>query len=148
MPNQDFHLPKKASAVALISNGTGIAPFLGMVMENKKCKPISLYCGFRHDDAWIAQYKDFAQQQQQKKCLASCAMAFSRELHRQYVMDLITHDAQKLAQLLANKGTIMICGSLAMQRDVECILDDIVLQQNGKPLSHYREQHQILTDCY
>jgi len=148
MPNKDFHLPKKAKEVAMISNGTGIAPFLGMIMENKKSIPISLYCGFRHDDAWIANYKKFATQQIQNKRLTDFQTAFSRELHMQYVMDLIQADGAKFAKLLADNGVIMICGSLAMQRDVEDILDQIVQKINGKPLTHYKAQQQILSDCY
>ena len=42
--NHAFHFPKKASKVALISNGTGIAPFLGMIEQNKKKTEIHLYC--------------------------------------------------------------------------------------------------------
>jgi len=148
MPNKDFHLPKKAKEVALISNGTGIAPFLGMIMENKRAIPISLYCGFRHDDAWVANYKKFAAQQIQNQRLCDFKIAFSRELHMQYVMDLIQADGAKFAQLLADNGIIMICGSLAMQRDVETILDEIVQQNNGQPLTYYKEQQQILSDCY
>ncbi len=45
--NQHFHFPKRAAQVVMISNGTGIAPFLGMIKENKKKVPIQLYCGFR-----------------------------------------------------------------------------------------------------
>jgi len=119
-----------------------------MIMENKKSIPISLYCGFRHDDAWIANYKKFAAQQIQNKRLTDFQTAFSRELHMQYVMDLIQADGAKFAKLLADNGVIMICGSLAMQRDVEDILDQIVQKINGKPLTHYKAQQQILSDCY
>jgi sulfite reductase (NADPH) flavoprotein alpha-component len=45
--NQTFHFPKQTSKVAFISNGTGIAPFLGMMEQNKKKTEIHLYCGFR-----------------------------------------------------------------------------------------------------
>ena len=33
--NKKFHFPKKIKNVILIANGTGIAPFLGMIQENK-----------------------------------------------------------------------------------------------------------------
>ncbi len=33
--NKHFHFPKKVSQVVMVSNGTGIVPFLGMLSENK-----------------------------------------------------------------------------------------------------------------
>jgi len=54
-------------------------------------------------------------------------------------MDLIRRDEAFFADLLENKGTVMICGSLAMQRDVEKILAEI--HPNA-------DKGQILTDCY
>src|SRR5690606_21769998 len=36
--NTSFHLPTKAPAIAMVANGTGIAPFLGMIAQNSKKK--------------------------------------------------------------------------------------------------------------
>ncbi len=58
-------------------------------------------------------------------------------------MDLIREDAPFFSELLDKKGVIMICGSLAMQRDVEAVLAEICLTRD---LSKYKGQ--ILTDCY
>ena len=41
----------------------------------------------------------------------------------------------------------MICGSLAMQKDVETILGELLVQTNSS-ISDYKAKGQILTDCY
>jgi len=137
--NQGFHFPKKASAVAMVANGTGIAPFLGMIAENKKRTPVQLYAGFRHDNDLSRQYRHFAEAEIAAGRLSGFHTAFSREENPQYVMDIIRRDAAFFADLLANNGTVMICGSLAMQRDVETILAEIHPDL---------EKGQVLTDCY
>ncbi len=44
--NKDFHFPNRAKEVILIANGTGIAPFLGMIEKNNKTK-VHLFWGGR-----------------------------------------------------------------------------------------------------
>ncbi|MWB96479.1 FAD-binding oxidoreductase [Flavobacterium sp. GA093] len=146
--NEAFHFPKKASKVALISNGTGIAPFLGMIEQNKKKTETHLYCGFRQHTETILGYEKFADEMSQKNYLNSFHIAFSKEANHCYVMDLIQRDAAFFAALLQNNGVIMICGSLAMQQDVEKALDIICLEKMNKSLAVYKENAQLLTDCY
>lgn len=146
MQNAKFHFPKNAPKVAMIANGTGIAPFLGMIYDNIEKKNIRLYSGFRHDNSLAAEYRQFADEQMAKSQLESMQFAFSREENKQYVMDLIRRDEASFADLLQNNGVIMICGALKMQRDVEMVLEEIVQKFHGKSLSDY--QHQIVTDCY
>ena len=141
--NKGFHFPAKAPAVAMIANGTGIAPFLGMIAENKKQIPIRLYAGFRYNNVLSKQYRQFADEEIAAGRLADFQIAFSREENRQYVMDLIRKDATFFSELLKNKGVIMICGSLTMQQNVEDILSEIC---PDKDMSVYKGQ--ILTDCY
>ncbi|PRD53972.1 PepSY domain-containing protein [Sphingobacterium gobiense] len=141
--NKGFHFPKKAPAVVMIANGTGIAPFLGMIEENKKKIPVRLYAGFRYNNALSKQYRQFADEAITSGKLIDFQMAFSREEERKYVMDLIREDIAFFSELLKNEGVIMICGSLAMQKDVEEILADICITRD---LGNYKGQ--ILTDCY
>ncbi|MVZ64629.1 FAD-binding oxidoreductase [Sphingobacterium sp. DK4209] len=148
MPNRAFNLPKKAKEVAMIFNGTGIAPFLGMIDENTRQAKIHLYGGFRTENCWIKEYQDFAQRKIQQNRLSDYHFAYSRHTPGQYVMDLIARDATVFAALLKNDGIIMICGSLVMLRDVEKALDQIVQELNDKPLAFYHERKQILHDCY
>lgn len=147
MGNPHFHFPID-KPVAMIANGTGIAPFLGMIQSNTRKGSVYLYAGFRHDNSLVKQYRAFAQEEIAKGCLAGFEVAFSREHHAQYVMDLIRRDQDFFINLLSSDGVIMICGSLQMQQDVEKLLDE-VLQASGNPsLEHYKEKNKILTDCY
>jgi len=148
MRNSNFHFPSGAPAVAMIANGTGIAPFLGMIMNNSKQLPIHLYAGFRQNNELTRQYQQFATEEKGEKRLVNFEIAFSRERESRYVMDLIRRDAAMFIDLLENKGVIMICGSLSMQKDVEKVLEELSITRNGKALNHYKENNQILTDCY
>lgn len=145
--NPAFHFPKKASKVALISNGTGIAPFLGMVEQNKQKTEIHLYCGFSKETETVLGYKKFANEMMEKQQLQNFHLALSREADHHYVMDLIQRDADFFSDLLMQGGVIMICGSLAMQKDVESALDEI-LAQTALTISDYKAKEQVLTDCY
>jgi sulfite reductase (NADPH) flavoprotein alpha-component len=146
--NQAFHFPKKASKVALISNGTGIAPFLGMIEQNKKKIPIHLYCGFRNATETVLGYKKFTSDSIQKQQLQSFHLALSREAEHYHVMDLIKRDADFFTDLLMQGGVVMICGSLAMQKDVESALDELCLAKTSLGISDYKDNEQVLTDCY
>jgi sulfite reductase (NADPH) flavoprotein alpha-component len=146
--NPAFHFPKKASKAALISNGTGIAPFLGMIDQNKKKTEIHLYSGFRRATETVLGYKKFADEMIEKQQLISFNLALSREEEHQYVMDLIRRDADFFKDLLLQGGFIMICGSLAMQKDVESVLDELCFSKTKKSISDYKKNGQVLTDCY
>ncbi|MFV5691225.1 PepSY domain-containing protein [Flavobacterium sp. LT1R49] len=148
LKNAAFHFPKKASKVALISNGTGIAPFLGMMEQNKKKTAIHLYCGFRKATETVLGYEKFAAEMIQKHQLKSFHVALSREANHHYVMDLIKRDADFFMDLLTQGGVIMICGSLAMQQDVEFALDALCLARATMRIAEYKANGQVLTDCY
>lgn len=145
--NVTFHFPKKASKVALISNGTGIAPFLGMIEQNKTKRETHLYCGFRTETETVSGYKKFANEMMEKQQLESFHLALSREMNHDYVMNLIKRDAKFFINLLKQGGVIMICGSLAMQKDVELAIDKL-LATTAMTISDYKANGQVLTDCY
>jgi sulfite reductase (NADPH) flavoprotein alpha-component len=148
LKNAAFHFPKKAPKVALISNGTGIAPFLGMIEQNKKKTEIHLYSGFRKETETVLGYKKFADEMMEKQQLQSFHLALSREANHNYVMDLIKRDADFFMDLLTQGGVIMICGSLAMQKDVEAVLDELCLSRTSMEIAAYKANGQVLTDCY
>ncbi|MFD2599262.1 PepSY domain-containing protein [Sphingobacterium corticis] len=148
LPNTHFHFPKKAKQVVMIANGTGIAPFLGMLDNNKSKIPTRLYVGFRNKQPSNESYAEFADKQINSGKLSSYHVAYSREVTSQYVLDLIKEDAEYFANLLADRGVILICGALQMQRDVESILDELLAKRNLKDLAFYRDRGQLLTDCY
>lgn len=146
--NKAFHFPKKVSKVAFISNGTGIAPFLGMIEQNKTKTETHLYAGFRMETETVSGYKKFTAEMIQKQKLQSFHLALSREAEHFYVMDLIKRDTDFFIDLLQQGGVIMICGSLAMQKDVEAILDKLCIERRIKSIADYKENGQLLTDCY
>jgi sulfite reductase (NADPH) flavoprotein alpha-component len=145
--NPHFHFPQQATQVVMIANGTGIAPFLGMISENKSKTSIFLYCGFRAQSAYTP-YQELLEESLANGRLKTINTAFSRENERQYVNQLIGRDADFIAKLLGSKGVLMICGSLAMEKDVMALLETICQAQMGKSVSHFRSHNQILTDCY
>ena len=149
--NKAFHFPKKANKVIMIANGTGIAPFLGMIDENKNKIETHLYTGFRHLNSITKGYQEFAKQQIEKNNLTQFHIAFSREENKQYVMDLVRRDEKLFAETLQNGGIIMICGALAMQHDIEKVLEDICinhLNKSFKTFKTFKTNGQFLTDCY
>lgn len=146
--NQSFHLPKDANRIIMIANGTGIAPFFGMIESNINGKIIDLYLGVKYDNSTSRDYRQFADTSIKKNKLQKLHFAFSREGQKLYVTDLISRDSQYFAEALENGTIIMICGSLNMQKDVEEILDDICLKINRKPLQYYISRNQTLSDCY
>ena len=145
--NAHFHFPTKASAVVMIANGTGIAPFLGMIDQNGQRIPCHLYCGFRHHTSF-AVYQDLLEAGQSTGKLTNLHVAYSREGDRQYVSDVLSQKTHFLADLLAKKGVVMICGSLAMQKDVLTLLETVCQQELNQSLSHYQSHGQVLMDCY
>ena len=147
VPNKHFHFPAQAPEVLMIANGTGIAPFVGMISQNKTKIPCHLYCGFREQASYSA-YQDLLLEGKATAKLKQHKIAFSREGKKQYVSDLIKHDATFVADVLERGGVIMLCGSLAMQKDVFELLDAICTENTGEGLSHYRSHDQIRTDCY
>ena len=148
MENSTFHLPQDVSKIAMIANGTGIAPFLGMIEENKSKKDLTLYAGFRHRNSLTENYRLFADELKEKGQLTELHFAFSREEDKMYVMDLIKRDEIYFANLFSEGGVVMICGALKMQKDVEIVLDELLQRLNSKPLEYYIKNKQVLTDCY
>lgn len=144
--NPEFHFPKKATAVLMISNGTGIAPFLGMIAENKTKTTCDLYCGFRGQDSYNL-YADQVESHLSSGRLNHLQLAYSREGNRLYVKDLLENDSDKITKLLQSGGVIMICGSLAMQQNVTGLLEKIC-ESVGKSVAFYEARKQILVDCY
>ncbi len=147
--NKHFQFPKKAKQVLMISTGTGIAPFVGMLHENHRKAETLLYWGSKTSRNFSLYQQHIAQSLDSGK-LSSFQTAYSREEGhpKTYVQDLLKRDSDIIAQLLNNKGIIMICGSLAMQTSVTEELNTITSQQLNKPLSFFQKKGQVKMDCY
>ncbi|RZK41714.1 MAG: FAD-binding oxidoreductase [Pedobacter sp.] len=145
--NTTFHRPKKKSII-MIANGTGIAPFLGMIAKAPSNNNDRIYVGFRAETELVRYHKAFLNEQVQQNKLNAYQIAFSREQNHCYVMDLIRKDAALIAEQLKQGTIVMICGSLQMQQDVEKVLNEICNEINAQNLTYYKDQGQLLSDCY
>lgn len=143
-----FHFPKRAKEVVLISNGTGIAPFLGMLNDNKKQIKTHLFWGGRTKQS-LELYKDIIDQNLLNGHLTGFYTAFSQEQKEKiYVQDTIKQYQDIIINAVKNKGVIMICGSIAMQKQVYLILDQILQSQFQITVKALESKGQIKTDCY
>lgn len=145
--NPAFYFPKKASRAILIANGTGIAPFLGMIDENKNQVETHLYWGIRRKSS-SKTIIDRLQTDVERNRLKKLNLVCSQEDQKQYVQNVIKADADLLAKTLNYNGVIMVCGSLAMQNSVFAVLKSICAEHSLKPFEFYRKNQQIKTDCY
>ncbi|WP_338732410.1 PepSY domain-containing protein [Mangrovimonas cancribranchiae] len=144
--NSAFHFPKKTKQVFMIANGTGVAPFLGMLQQNKNIET-HLYLGLRTQESFRL-YQEQIKQLLFDGKLTKHHLALSRVGDKHYVQDFLKRDAKTVAKLLYNNGVIMICGSLAMHKSVMSVLEEIAVTYNNKPLSYYQNKQQIKSDCY
>ncbi|MFK7003378.1 hypothetical protein BWK63_11780 [Flavobacterium covae] len=145
--NVKFNRPKNKKVV-MIANGTGIAPFLGIIAESTSNQSLYLYAGFRAKSSFVqkieAQIKEFKKEER----LQEFKLALSREGNQSYVTDLVNRDLDFIFQILEEEGILMICGSLAMQKDIEALLENYALRNNTKKIDFYKSKEQILIDCY
>jgi len=145
--NPNFHVHKRAKQHLFICNGTGIAPFLGMLNETKNSTS-TIYWGGRTEQSFSL-YKSLLTGFLASNKLATLKIAYSRnETKREYVWNLIEQDSQIIAQHLKNHGCIYICGSIAMEKDALNILETICRVHLSNPLSYYKTRGLIKTDCY
>jgi len=145
--NTEFHFPKNDKPVILIANGTGIAPFLGMLHENKNQNPVHFFLGLRTKKS-LELYEDILSEVSQKNKLTSLYVAYSRERKNQYVQDLVRDNGFLISITLQAGGSIFICGSLAMQNEVLNVLETISKTHLNKPLSEFEGTEQLKMDCY
>lgn len=146
--NLDFHFPKYAKEVVMIANGTGVAPFMGMISENYTQIKTHLFWGGRTQDS-LKIYSDMIDTAFKKKTLSSFYIAYSQEQEEKiYVQDLIEEQANMLAEILKHDGVIMICGAIAMQNRVLEVLNTITTEKLQQPLSVFENNEQIKIDCY
>jgi sulfite reductase (NADPH) flavoprotein alpha-component len=145
--NKQFHFPKKATEGILIANGTGIAPFLGMIQKNKKQK-IHLFWGGKTKES-IKIYNDLINNALENKSLSTFKSVFSQEQQEKiYVQYILKNHTKLVVDVLKNGNVIMICGSIAMQKGVESELEKIVNTHLNTSLTEFINRGQIKTDCY
>ena len=143
--HKNFHFPKRKKEVIFVANGTGIAPFLGMLNENKKQYKTHLFWGGRNSKSFEI-YKNLIEKNLTKNQLSSLHIAYSREKEKQYVQHLIEKNSNLVSRVLSDGGIIMICGSLAMESGVKEALKFMI--RNDLKSEFKKFSNQIKTDCY
>lgn len=151
-PNPHFHFPKKTSAAVLIANGTGIAPFLGMMDKNKKTS-INLIWGSRTKQSShlydpIFEKNLLRSNNGKQAPILNIYKCFSREEKKEYVQDLVRQQEEAIIETLKSEGTVMICGSLSMQHDVLDILEKVLREKSNTSLDMLLHKGQLRLDCY
>ncbi|MDO5969277.1 PepSY domain-containing protein [Flavivirga aquimarina] len=143
--NKAFHFPTSAKEVVMISNGTGIAPFLGMINnENHNHIKTYLFWGGRTKESYQMYSKHIDKAFYNKK-LSGIYLSFSNEENqKKYVQNALAENEELISRVLKNKGVIMICGSITMRNGVLETLENISSSKLNIPLN----MNQIKTDCY
>ncbi len=145
--NEKFHLPKKAKEIILIANGTGIAPFLGMINKNNN-KKVHLFWGGRTEQS-LDIYKENINKALEEKNLTSFYCAYSQGKEEQmYIQNKLLEHSELFINALQKGNCIMICGSINMQNDVEKLLEKLTIEHLKTPLERFKNNNQIKTDCY
>lgn len=144
--NVKFHFPKHASSVWLVANGTGIAPYLGMLHKNTKISTHLTWGG--RTEASFDYYREMLESSTSQRPLTTYQLAFSQAKEKNYVQDVLLKQQVEVAKTLSEGGVFMLCGSMAMQNAVLDTLEEITRTQLEQPLSDFENNRQILMDCY
>ena len=143
--NKKFHFPKKIKDVILIANGTGIAPFLGMIQENKKAR-IHLFWGGKTKKS-LELYNKYIISALENKTLTSFYIAYSQD-QQTYIQKTLQSETVLVSNTLRRNGAILVCGSLSMQFGVEKVIAKIASQELNLTIEELKNNKQIRTDCY
>lgn len=144
--NEKFHFPAKAPFVWLVANGTGIAPYLGMVHNNDKI-PLRLTWGGRTAASFDC-YQEILERPLSRERIKDYQLTFSQDNDKAYVQNVLVNQKVEVAKTLKEGGVFMLCGSLAMQHAVLDVLEDITTTVLKQPLSDFENNGQLLMDCY
>ena len=144
--NPHFHFSKKSASAVLIANGTGIAPFLGMIEQNRDTT-INLFWGGRTVASSII-YDDILNGIISKNQNNTIHKSQSREGHKGYVQNLIIQQKDVVLKTVQEGGVVMICGSLAMQHDILDVLENLLSEYTKIGLDELQHNGQLKMDCY
>lgn len=147
--NQSFRFPPESKQVIAICNGTGIAPFLGMAVENDRNVNFQIYWGGKSMNV-LGLFEEQLETLSDQGKLNAFYPVFSAEegVERSYVQDELLRNESRLAEALKNGADVMICGSMAMKDDVMKTLDVIVRKKLDCSAMDLEISGQIRSDCY
>ena len=144
--NAKFHFPREASSVWLIANGTGVAPYLGMLNEDHGV-PVQMTWGGRVETSFDC-YREILEGSSVPNLEASYQVALSQIKDKMYVQDVLMQQQKDVVKTLKDGGVFMLCGSIAMQHSVLDTLEEIARTNLQQPLSDFENNGQLLMDCY
>ena len=144
--NTKFHAPQGYTSLIVVSNGTGIAPFIGMAVENKSNANIDLFWGGKSAEDYKL-YEEELLGLKANNQIRNLRTIFSVNKN-QYVQQLITENQAEIAEALVNGTSIMICGSIAMGQGVLNEIEMVCKNNNLDDIEFYKDNGQIKMDCY
>jgi sulfite reductase (NADPH) flavoprotein alpha-component len=148
--NPDFHFPTDAKEVSMIANGTGIAPFLGMICASRKTN-FGLYWGGRTTrsfDAYENIITTFGAHSNLTTRTAISRPDPAGSVRQQYVQDLVQDDLDLIIEKLDQGAYLMICGSILMQEEVLGILETAFAQHPSLSRQILEDEGRLRMDCY
>ncbi|MFY9900531.1 MAG: sulfite reductase subunit alpha [Xanthobacteraceae bacterium] len=156
---QSFALPCDSSVpIIMIGPGTGIAPFRAFLHERRAAKAPGknwLFFGHQRCD-YDFFYEDELAGMNAAGFLTHLSLAWSRDGARKfYVQDRMREAGRDLWSWIAEGAHIYVCGAIAMGKDTERALLDIIaehgarsLEQAGVLLAALKKSGRYQTDVY
>jgi sulfite reductase (NADPH) flavoprotein alpha-component len=156
---QNFTLARDPSVpIVMIGPGTGIAPFRAFLRERMAAKAPGrnwLFFGHQRRDCDFF-YEDEVTGMNTTGFLTRLSLAWSRDgVRKVYVQDRMREAGRDLWSWIAEGAHIYICGAIAMGKDVERALLDIIaehggrsLEQSGVFLAELKKSGRYQTDVY
>ena len=115
-----------------------------MIATHTAIKEINLFWGGKTQESF-----DLYASYLEETNLQTKQLAYSQEGSKQYVQDRLAEQKEMVARLLQQKAMIMICGSIAMQKEVLLVLENILTEYNVEVTINDLEQQGLLAmDCY
>lgn len=138
-----FKMKESEGDFMYVSNGTGIAPFIGFTRELKNSTgEIKLFWGGKSKSSFEIYRSELL-----KNVVNHYYFTYSKE-DNQYIQEQFSANLESIVNSLENNGRIMICGSILMRNDIYEILSTALAQVGSQQLEDYIAKGQILSDCY
>jgi sulfite reductase (NADPH) flavoprotein alpha-component len=156
---QSFALPRDPSVpIVMIGPGTGIAPFRAFLHERMAAKAPGrnwLFFGHQRRDCDFF-YEDELAAMNTTGLLTRLSLAWSRDgVRKVYVQDRMREAGRELWSWIAEGAHIYVCGAIAMGKDVERALREVIaehgarsLEQSGAFLAELKKSGRYQTDVY
>lgn len=145
-PNPGFRAARGRAPVILVAAGCGIAPAIGLLRHMRPGRPSVLYFGIRDPESDFL-YRQETDAMQTEGRLSRRVMAFSRVGQGTRVQDRLGENADELARQIQAGGQVLVCGSVAMGRDVARTFEAI-LGPRGVTVADLKAEGRYLEDVY